>query len=743
MATLNANTSLAMDDAEFLDLSWFDLEIDLSITATDLTLDNGYGEIEQLSGSFVTDGDSPITPDGDPNVIGGTITGYQASSDFQTQYTIDDLNVDAVQAASFINQSQGPAVAALFLGGDDTVVGSEQNDVLLGFAGNDELFGMSGSDTLEGGAGNDVLDGGAGADVVNGGAGNDTAVFVVGQPGQADIYDGGVDTDTLRVELTGAQYADAAILADLEALQLFIDQNNDSTTASGATQMFANLGLQVGNFEALEILVDGQPVGANGAPTDIVLTGGTVEENSTAGTVVGQLSTVDPDADDTFSYRLVDNGGGRFALVGSQIVVAEGAVLDFETTPTVDVVVEVTDSAGNAFEKTLTVTLGDVGEIVGTDGNDRLNGTDGSDVMDGGAGNDRLSGRDGDDTILGGAGNDRISGGDGDDTIDAGDGNDRVYAGDGDDTVTAGDGNDRVYGWDGDDTVDGGAGNDYLRGGDGNDTLIGGDGDDRLRGDDGDDTLDGGAGNDRMSGGWGDDIVNGGDGNDYLSGSWGNDELNGGEGNDYLNGGSGDDELNGGAGNDVMRGGWGDDVVNGGDGDDYMTGYFGDDVMNGGAGDDRIIAGSGEDIVDAGDGDDYVSAGWGDDIVDGGAGDDFLRGHSGDDVMNGGDGNDYIDGGSGDDIVNGGAGDDVLRGGYRGDDTFVFEKGFGNDYVVDFRGGDMLDFSDFEITFDDLTLTQDGRDTVITVDGYEDDSVRLRRVDADDLDPFSDFILIA
>ncbi len=743
MATLNANTSISMDDAEFLDLSWFDLEIDLTLSDTDITLDNGYGEIEQLSGSFVVDPANPLNPDGTVNVTGGTVTGYHASIDFETQFTLDDLNVDAVQAASFINESNGPAVAALFLAGDDTVVGSDQSDTLLGFAGNDEIFGMTGNDVLDGGAGDDVLDGGAGADTVNGGAGNDTAVFVVGQLGQADIYDGGVDTDTLRIELTSAQHSDPAILADLEALETFIAENNDSTTAAGASQMFANLGLRVSNFEALEIFVDGKPLGENSAPTDIQMTGGTVEENSAAGTVVAALSAVDPDADETFSYRLVENGGGRFALVGSQIVVAEGAVLDFETTPTIDVLVEVTDSADNVFQKTLTISLGDVGEIVGTSGNDRLNGTDGNDVIDAGDGNDRISGRDGDDTILGGAGNDRISGNDGDDTIDAGTGNDRVYAGDGDDTVIAGDGNDRVYGWDGDDTIDGGDGNDYLSGGDGNDTLLGGDGNDRLSGGDGDDILDGGTGNDRMSGGWGDDIVDGGDGNDYLSGSWGNDTLNGGEGNDYLHGGSGDDELNGGAGNDVMRGGWGDDVVNGGDGDDYMTGYFGDDVMNGGDGDDRIIAGSGEDTVDAGDGNDYVSGGWGDDIVNGGAGNDHLRGSSGDDVVNGGDGNDYIDGGSGDDIVNGGAGDDYLRGGYRGDDTFVFEKGFGNDYVADFRGGDVLDFSDFEITFDDLTLTQDGRDTVITVDGFEDDSVRLRRVDADDLDPFSDFILIA
>ncbi len=67
----------------------------------------------------------------------------------------------------------------------------------------------------------------------------------------------------------------------------------------------------------------------------------------------------------------------------------------------------------------------------------------------------------------------------------------------GNDTITGTDNADIIYGMDGDDILIGGAGDDYLSGGNGNDLLIGGDGND---------TMDGGEGDDEMQGGYGDDI---------------------------------------------------------------------------------------------------------------------------------------------------------------------------------------------------------------------------------------------
>ncbi|MBA5777115.1 cadherin domain-containing protein, partial [Stappia sp. F7233] len=84
----------------------------------------------------------------------------------------------------------------------------------------------------------------------------------------------------------------------------------------------------------------------NEAPTDITLSNASVEENSTNGTVVGTLGAADPDAGESFTYTLLDNAGGRFAIVGNELRVADGGLLDFETATSHQVTVEVEDSAG-------------------------------------------------------------------------------------------------------------------------------------------------------------------------------------------------------------------------------------------------------------------------------------------------------------------------------------------------------------------------------------------------------------
>jgi hypothetical protein len=53
----------------------------------------------------------------------------------------------------------------------------------------------------------------------------------------------------------------------------------------------------------------------NETPTLLSLSNSSVAENSTGGTVIGQLSTTDPDAGDTHTYSLIDNAAGRFILM--------------------------------------------------------------------------------------------------------------------------------------------------------------------------------------------------------------------------------------------------------------------------------------------------------------------------------------------------------------------------------------------------------------------------------------------
>jgi Ca2+-binding RTX toxin-like protein len=205
-----------------------------------------------------------------------------------------------------------------------------------------------------------------------------------------------------------------------------------------------------------------------------------------------------------------------------------------------------------------------------------------------------------------------IVGSDGDDVIQGTEKADVIWAGPGDDTV---------YGGLGNDVVCGGAGDDLIHGGRGNDWLDGDAGTDRAFGDLGDDHVGGGSGDrDEVSGGLGIDTVNGGSGNeDLVRGDYGYDRMDGGPGSgdiasfatsvaglkgagvwvslpahkalgdghdrlfrfesiegsafhDTLIGDARPNLLIGGPGNDTIKGGGGRDTLDGGQGDDHCQG---------------------------------------------------------------------------------------------------------------------------------------------------------------------------
>lgn len=102
----------------------------------------------------------------------------------------------------------------------------------------------------------------------------------------------------------------------------------------------------------------------------------------------------------------------------------------------------------------------------------------------------------GDDSLVGTNGPDLVYGGAGNDILRLNDGNDTAWGGKGDDDIAGFSGNDLLYGGAGADFISGEDGNDTLLGGKGKDQLFGGLGNDYLKGDQGVDSLTGGLGND-------------------------------------------------------------------------------------------------------------------------------------------------------------------------------------------------------------------------------------------------------
>jgi hypothetical protein len=107
----------------------------------------------------------------------------------------------------------------------------------------------------------------------------------------------------------------------------------------------------------------------NEAPTDIVMSGGSVTENAGAGTFVATFAGVDADAGESLVYSLIHTGGpggsvGQVTIDSStgQLTVAAGAALDFESAATLLVAVQITDSQGFAFSKSFTINITDIND---------------------------------------------------------------------------------------------------------------------------------------------------------------------------------------------------------------------------------------------------------------------------------------------------------------------------------------------------------------------------------------------
>jgi len=321
----------------------------------------------------------------------------------------------------------------------------------------------------------------------------------------------------------------------------------------------------------------------------------------------------------------------------------------------------------------ITGTPQDDPELIGTDGNDTINGLEGDDTLFGGAGADVHDGGDGIDwvrydeapdsgltaSLLNPSINTGKAAGDTYISIESlalTNGNDIGHGDNGSNNVLGLDGDDQLFGHGDGDLLNGGSGSDTLTGGAGSDLLIGGTGTDFARYEDtvgitislaAPATNTGTAAGDIYDGIEG---LIGGSGNDKIYGNGLNNTLMGGLGNDMIYGGAGADHHDGGAGTDYARY---DDASAG------VTASLHTPASNTGiAAGDTYVAIEGlmlTNFNDIGRGDNRSN------YLIGLNGNDQLFGLGGTDSLNGGEGNDTLSGGEGADTLNGGNGEDFAR----------------------------------------------------------------------------------
>lgn len=515
----------------------------------------------------------------------------------------------------------------------------------------------------------------------------------VGIPGLAASYDSASGT----LLITGT--ASAETYQDLLRNVVYSNSSADPSQEDRIITVTAEDAEGAGNTATLILSYNGQP-------TDIALSSSSVAETSAGGAVVGRLSADDPDGDQ-LTFELVDDAGGRFEIVGNEIVVAAGAAFDFETAQSHAVTVRASDPDGLAVERTITIAVSDIDEAPGA-----IAGLSAEPVAEGSAAGTLVSELpqtdSGDEPIAW----ELVDGAGGRFMLDGS----RVEVADGlllDFEQAAAhqvvlraireDGTISLH------TLSVGVADvdpESVRGGPGDDVLIGGAGADRLYGDAGDDTLTGGAGPDMLKGHADADTLSGGSGDDDFHGGAGRDDLFGGQGADMMRGMAGWDEIRGGADGDTLHGNAGRDELHGGAGDDVLRGHAGRDELFGNGGSDELHGGFGADLLD------------------------------------GGRASDTLKGGEGKDVLIGGRGRDALKGG-AGADTFTFREvaessSERSDTITDFgRGNDVIDLSAIDAGFDfigdaafsdtagELRVAKRGGDTFVYGDADGDGSADL------------------
>ncbi|QLI81184.1 hypothetical protein HZU75_06370 [Chitinibacter fontanus] len=418
------------------------------------------------------------------------------SNDTVTEFTNE--GTDSVIASATFTLTSNIENLTLVEGGNISGTGNTSANLLVGNSGANTLDGRAGDDTLRGGAGNDVLIGGLGNDVFlfDQGDGHDT-VSDTQENGSGGIntlrFGSGITLSSLSFE-----YAPNSLLIHYGVAGDTIQMNYDPYSAE-QTLPTAKVEFADGTVRNLAELINRPPKLVNPLADVSFVSPGPIDVSVPNGTFI------DPDAGDvlTLSATLADGSALPTWLKFDATKGQFHADIDPEILGNWDINVRATDRYGLHADDVFKLVMplhpgitknGDWRDetLIGTNGNDVIQGMGGKDRIIAGAGNDTLTGDWGDDFINGGTGNDYIDGRGGNNTLLGGAGNDIIRAQFGADIIDGGDGDDDIYA--------SGGGND-IRGGKGNDIIVAdweGDTYHYARGDGRDQILDWG-GNDNLN----------------------------------------------------------------------------------------------------------------------------------------------------------------------------------------------------------------------------------------------------
>lgn len=416
-------------------------------------------------------------PSNDTNTI--RLDATQSADDISYRRSGDDFIIEIGSNGSltisdyYVDSSSGSRIQTIVYGGPGAPTTTVQlSSVSVSNSGSGSTTGTDGDDTIVGGPGDDVL---------RGGAGNDTYRFNFGDGN--DIIDeegaGGVDRIALPAGLTPEDVefsnSDGDVTLEYSATDsvtvrgFFADTSNQIEQFRSGGDLFRNYngtviigssasGTAEGGSRSDAIYASGGDdtlLGLNGndllkggAGNDRleggfgrdILIGGTGNDTLIGGNDNDTYIWAPGDGNDT----LQDSGSGSFdnLRIGGDVTLndisfsgsGDDLVLTMPSGETITLTGYLISRATNGLD----VIIFDDGQqfrpgefLVGTSGNDTINGSNSDDYIIGGLGNDTLKGNFGVDTLEGGPGNDTLNGGSRSDIIKWGrdQGNDTIEPG--------------------------------------------------------------------------------------------------------------------------------------------------------------------------------------------------------------------------------------------------------------------------------------------------------------------------
>lgn len=207
------------------------------------------------------------------------------NGDLRIQVTGQLFQLDADDFIYNQNTSGTTGNDSIFGGkGTDTLTGLAGNDIIYGGAGNDKIYGGDGTGDITTGA--DTIYGGAGADSIYGGGGAD--VFIIStstDDASGESYDGGADSDTLRILGTSTVNLSDDSIIDVETLDLTKNATGSddpsnlvqtvTLTATQRTGFATNISLDTTDVLNITALTTGSVAATSGIDKFVFGTGNT------------------------------------------------------------------------------------------------------------------------------------------------------------------------------------------------------------------------------------------------------------------------------------------------------------------------------------------------------------------------------------------------------------------------------------------------------------------------------------